>query len=162
MKTLLASLLLATFCVFIGAQPIDSASVDQFVEKLQAPEVKTRSFRNLVPAPRTLDLVIRFEFDSSKIQESSKPLLNTLAAAMKTEKLLNLNFSVEGHTDAKGSADYNLRLSERRAEAVVNYMAQQGIAKDRLTALGKGASELLKPESPEAFENRRVKISTLN
>ena len=91
MKTLLASLLLATFCVFIGAQPIDSASVDQFVEKLQAPEVKTRSFRNLVPAPRTLDLVIRFEFDSSKIQESSKPLLDNLAAAMKTEKLLNLN-----------------------------------------------------------------------
>ena len=162
MKTLLAVLLLVTFCGFVGAQSIDSASVDQIVEKLQAPEVKTRSIRNLVPVPRTLDLVIRFEFDSSKIQESSKPLLNNLAAAMKTEKLLNLNFSVEGHTDAKGSADYNLRLSERRAEAVVNYMAQQGIAKDRLTALGKGASELLKPENPDSFENRRVKISTLN
>lgn len=162
MKTLLSALLLVTFCGFVGAQPIDSASVDQIVEKLQAPEVKTRSIRNLVPVPRTLDLVIRFEFDSSKIQESSKPLLNNLAAAMKTEKLLNLNFSVEGHTDAKGSADYNLRLSERRAEAVVNYMAQLGIAKDRLTALGKGASELLKPENPDSFENRRVKISTLN
>ncbi len=161
MKTFRTALFLIAFCNSVNAQLIDSASVDQIVEKLQVPEVKTRSLRNLVPAPRTLDLVIRFEFDSSKIQESSKPLLNTLVAAMKTEKLLNLNFSVEGHTDAKGSADYNLRLSERRAEAVLNYMAQQGIAKDRLTAYGKGATDLFKPESPEASENRRVRITTI-
>jgi OOP family OmpA-OmpF porin len=142
------------------AQPLSSASVEQIVEKLEAPQGRTRSLRNLAPAPRSIDLVIQFDFDSARLQEASKPLLNNLAAAMKTEKLVSLNFNVEGHTDAKGGAEYNLRLSNKRAETVVNYMALQGVKKDRLNAIGKGATELINPDDPEAFENRRVRITT--
>jgi outer membrane protein OmpA-like peptidoglycan-associated protein len=143
------------------AQPMGKASVDQIVERLEVPPLKTRGLRNLAPEPRTIDLVIQFDFDSAKLQETSKPLLNNLAAAMKNQRLDGLSFTVEGHTDAKGTEEYNLRLSGRRAETVVNYMAQQGVAKDRLTPIGKGAAELLNTEKPEALENRRVRITTV-
>lgn len=161
MKKCLIFLVVAAFFQAANSQPLGSASVDQIVEKLEAPQGRTRSLRNLAPAPRSLDLVIQFDFDSAKIQEASKPLLDNLATAMKTEKLEVLSFVVEGHTDAKGTAEYNLRLSERRAEAVVNYMMQRGVAKKRLNALGKGATELLNADAPEALENRRVRITTV-
>jgi outer membrane protein OmpA-like peptidoglycan-associated protein len=161
MKTLIMSMCIAVLSCSVIAQPIGSASVDQIVEKLEAPKGQTRSLRNLAPEPRKLDLVIQFDFDSAKIQGSSKPLLDNLAAAMKSERLNALSFNVEGHTDSKGTSEYNLRLSARRAESVVNYMTQQGVAKSRLTPVGKGSTELLNTENPEALENRRVRISTL-
>lgn len=161
MKALFILMYLTVHSMVAFAQPIGSASVDQIVEKLEAPKALTRSLRNLAPEPRKLDLVIQFDFDSAKIQESSKPLLDNLAAAMKTERLISISFNVEGHTDAKGTSDYNLRLSARRAESVVSYIAQKGVAKARLTPVGKGATDLLNADNPEANENRRVRITTI-
>ena len=142
------------------AELVDAASVDQFVERLEVNKPTTRSLRNLVVSQPSIDLMIQFDFDSAKIQEASKPLLNNLAVAMKREKLANLKFNVEGHTDAKGAADYNIRLSGRRAESVTDYLVQRGIDKVRLNPVGKGAKDLLYPEQPTALENRRVRIST--
>lgn len=65
----------------------------------------------------------------------------------------------EGHTDAKGSADYNQKLSERRAEAVRQYLiAQFALDKSRLTAKGFGKTRLLDPTKPEDGVNRRVQV----
>jgi outer membrane protein OmpA-like peptidoglycan-associated protein len=151
-----------TACASSFAQPIKNASVDQLVEHLAGPEEpKTRSLRNLKPEPRSIDLVIQFDFDSSKLQDSSKPLLDNLVSAMKTDRLMNVRFLVEGHTDAKGSLTYNQNLSTRRAESVVNYMTDMGIDKSRMESIGKGFSELLYSEKPQAMENRRVRITTL-
>jgi outer membrane protein OmpA-like peptidoglycan-associated protein len=144
------------------AQPMKNASVDQLVEQLAGPEQpKTRSLRNLKPEPRSIDLVIQFDFDSAKLQENSKPLLDNLVAAMKNDRLMSVRFKVEGHTDAKGSEAYNQNLSMRRAESVVTYMAEKGIEKERMEGIGKGFSDLLYPEKPQAMENRRVRITTL-
>jgi len=156
-------LILATAVSFSSmAQPIENASVDQLVEQLAGPEQpKTRNLRNLKVEPRSIDLVIQFEFASAKLQENSKPLLENLVAAMKTDRLMNTRFKVEGHTDAKGSGPYNQSLSFRRAETVIIYMASQGIDRDRVEAVGKGFSELLYPDKPHAIENRRVRITTL-
>ncbi len=143
-------------------QPMNSASIDQLVEKLAPePAVRTRSLRNLAPAPKSVDLVIQFDFDSAKLQAASKPLLNNLAAAMKTDRLMQISFKVEGHTDAKGSESYNQQLSQKRAESVVTYMAEQGIDKSRMESVGKGFSDLLYPDRPQAMENRRVRITTV-
>jgi outer membrane protein OmpA-like peptidoglycan-associated protein len=144
------------------AQPMKNVSVDQLVEQLAGPEQpKTRSLRNLKPEPRSIDLVIQFDFDSAKLQENSKPLLDNLVAAMKNDRLMSVRFKVEGHTDAKGSEAYNQNLSMRRAESVVNYMADKGIEKERMEGIGKGFSDLLYPDKPQAMENRRVRITTL-
>jgi outer membrane protein OmpA-like peptidoglycan-associated protein len=139
----------------------ENISIDSMVEKL-APSPKTRSLtRNLVPTPAKLDLTIHFDFNSDKLQDRSKPLLDNLASAMKNERLSELKFRVEGHTDGKGTATYNEALSKRRADTVVTYLSQQGIAAGRLTPEGKGFRELLDPANPQAETNRRVTIASL-
>jgi outer membrane protein OmpA-like peptidoglycan-associated protein len=159
----LSLFILSALSFLAQAQPIKSATSDELIEKLAVPFANTRSLtaRNLEPQPRSLDLVIQFEFDSAKLKPESKPLLNNLSMALKSERLKSIQFKVEGHTDAKGTEAYNQTLSLKRANAVVEYMTQQGIETERLKAEGKGFAELLIPEKPLAMENRRVRISTI-
>jgi len=140
--------------------PVREASVNEMVEKLapQPPSATTRSMRNLVPQKRELDLVVQFDFDSSRLQAVSKPLLENLAAALGSERLANTRFLVQGHTDAKGTAAYNEALSARRAQAVAEFLQSKGVQADRLKTEGKGFSELLLKDQPQAPENRRVRI----
>jgi len=112
-------------------------------------------------APRSVDLVINFNFDSASLQPASKPLLDVLAIALNSDQLKTIRFKVEGHTDAKGQPAYNQQLSSRRADSVVAYLAEKGIPKERMVAEGKGFSELLYPDKPTAMENRRVRITVL-
>jgi outer membrane protein OmpA-like peptidoglycan-associated protein len=146
----------------MGQTPIQNATVNDLVERLAPAEEqsKTRSLRNLQPKPKSIDLVIQFDLDSAKLKEPSKPLLDNLAAAMKSDRLMSIKFKIEGHTDAQGSQEHNLKLSQSRAESVIAYMSDQGIDKERLLGEGKGFSELLLPDKPKAAENRRVRITT--
>jgi outer membrane protein OmpA-like peptidoglycan-associated protein len=146
--------------VTTSAQSLQSASPEQLEQQLVPNLPQTRSLRNLKPQPQSVDLVIHFDFDSAKLQDVSKPLLNNLAVAMQRERLKELKFKVEGHTDAKGSASYNQQLSERRAASVVGYLQEQGVEAVRLESVGKGASELLNPDKPLSMENRRVRVIT--
>jgi outer membrane protein OmpA-like peptidoglycan-associated protein len=139
----------------------ENLSVDSMVEKL-APAPKTRSMtRNLVPTQAKLDLTIHFDFNSDKLQDRSKPLLDNLASAMKNDRLSELKFRIEGHTDAKGTATYNEALSKRRADAVVSYLSQQGITATRLQPEGKGFRELFDAAEPLSALNRRVSVVTI-
>lgn len=114
------------------------------------------------PAPRpSLSLLIQFDFNSAKIRAESQPALHNLAAALQSKELAEANFAVEGHTDAKGSIDYNLKLSQSRADAVQKFLAAQGVPTSRLVTAGKGATELANPADPLAAENRRVRIVNL-
>jgi len=143
------------------AQPAGSASTDDLIERLSPPPTATRGLRNLVPEARSVELVVQFDFDSARVQPASEPLLDNLARAMRSERLSSLRFRVEGHTDAKGGAAYNLRLSQRRAEAVIAHLAAAGVERSRLSGEGRGASDLLRPDLPHAMDNRRVRITTL-
>jgi outer membrane protein OmpA-like peptidoglycan-associated protein len=60
-----------------------------------------------------LSLQIQFDFNSSKISAESQKLLGNLAIAVQSQSLLSSKFAVEGHTDAKGSSAYNLKLSQK-------------------------------------------------
>ncbi len=115
------------------------------------------------PEPRpSLSLLIQFDFDSARVRPVSQQALANLAAALQSKELQNSQFAIEGHTDAKGRADYNLRLSQQRADAVRDLLISQGVKLDRLKAQGKGSSELAMPAQPEAAENRRVRIVNLD
>ena len=160
MKRLALSLAFILAVVSASAQLVQQASKEDLIEKLTPPPPPTtRSLRNLVPKPVNVDLSINFDFDSARLQASSKPLLDNLAQAMNSERLGALKFKVEGHTDAKGKNEYNQELSTRRASAVQAYLVGQSVNAERLQSEGKGASELLVPEKPLASENRRVRIS---
>jgi len=164
MKTLIALLLITTSAYSQVQAPIKSATANDLVEKLAPAEdqPKTRSLgnRNIIPQPKSIDLVIQFDLDSAKLKPDSKPLLSNLVEAMKNDRLAAIKFKVEGHTDAQGSEQHNLKLSQSRADSVMAYLTSQGVDKERLTGEGKGFSELLLPEKPKAAENRRVKITT--
>lgn len=161
MKKLALAFSLIFTLLSTSAQLVQDASKEDLIEKLTPPSApKTRSLgRNIVPKPVTVDLSINFDFDSANLQASSKPLLDNLASAMNSERLSSLKFRIEGHTDAKGKAEYNQELSARRALAVQTYLISQNVGSDRLQAEGKGFSELLLPEKPLASENRRVRIT---
>lgn len=158
-----AGVALVTASVAALAQaPVREATVEELVERLAPPPAATtRSLRNIVPKAQPLDLSVQFDFDSARLQQGSKPLLGNLARALASERLAGNRIVVEGHTDAKGSAAYNDALSLRRADAVAAFLAQEGIDRKRIDTRGKGFRELLRPEQPDAEENRRVRVQVL-
>lgn len=114
------------------------------------------------PKPQ-ISLAIPFDFNSAKLSPGGAKALDQLGKALTSEQLAGLKFSVEGHTDAKGSPTYNQKLSQARADEVRRYLiAAHGVEAVRLAASGKASSELANPGDPLAAENRRVRIVTLN
>jgi outer membrane protein OmpA-like peptidoglycan-associated protein len=106
-----------------------------------------------------LDFSINFGFDSADIDQNSYATLDALATALKSADLYASQFLVNGHTDSKGDEDYNLELSQRRANAVVQYLvAQHDVEPARLKAIGFGEIALRDTNDGEAASNRRVEI----
>ena len=107
----------------------------------------------------SLDLHIPFEYDSAAISQHALPILVQLGEALTDPGLASASFVVGGHTDARGAGDYNLKLSQRRAEAVREFLNQTfGIDDRRLVAIGFGEVQLKNAATPEAAENRRVQL----
>jgi outer membrane protein OmpA-like peptidoglycan-associated protein len=114
--------------------------------------------KSIAPKPMpasNFDLVVNFEYNSATLTRAAKVNLDEFATALKDPRLGRAAFVVEGHTDGKGSDEFNLDLSARRANAVVEYLTQQGVATARLEAKGYGK---LRPVGgdPLAATNRRV------
>jgi OmpA-OmpF porin, OOP family len=88
----------------------------------------------------------------------SFPLLDEVAAVL-TENMA-IKIRIEGHTDNKGKAKYNKKLSQRRAESVRKYLIKRGISADRMTSAGFGMERPIEDNSTEAGRaaNRRVEI----
>lgn len=83
---------------------------------------------------------INFDLDKAEILPVSIPDLQRIVRLMRDNP--NIQVEMSSHTDSQGSDEYNRQLSQRRADATVNYIATQGISKDRLIARGAGESEL--------------------
>ena len=82
---------------------------------------------------------IYFEFDRSNITQQGAAELDKLVNVM--EKYPDMVIYVKSHTDGKGSAAYNLRLSEQRAQSTVQYLVSKGISKERVSGKGFGSTE---------------------
>ncbi len=109
-----------------------------------------------------LSLLIQFDFNSARVRPESQQALGNLSQALQSTALAGSKFAVEGHTDARGGAGYNQKLSQQRALAVRDILASSGVAQDRLLAAGRGATELANSALPFAAENRRVRIVNLD
>jgi len=104
--------------------------------------------------------LINFGFDSAKIDSASQPLLDEFGKALKNG-LPGAVIMIAGHTDSKGSNDYNQTLSEQRAEAVVEYLkTSHGISPDKLLSRGFGEIKPIVDNNTEEnrFLNRRVEF----
>jgi outer membrane protein OmpA-like peptidoglycan-associated protein len=100
-----------------------------------------------------------FDFDKDTILPTSFPELERLVLFLKENK--NLKIRIEGHTDNQGKAEYNLILSEKRAEKVANYLIKNGIEANRVFFKGYGSEKPIADNStPEGrAQNRRVEFS---
>jgi OmpA-OmpF porin, OOP family len=113
-----------------------------------------------VAANPRFDLLVNFEFDSDRLTEAAKENLDQFAMAVKDPRLKGQSFEIDGHTDATGTEEYNLGLSERRASSVVAYLAAQGVDASQLIARGLGKSRP-RVADPFSAENRRVETYLL-
>jgi OOP family OmpA-OmpF porin len=120
--------------------------------------------RGITPVADIAALHITFAFNSAELTPESLPVLKSLGEALKSNELSTSCIQVEGHTDSKGSDTYNQKLSQRRAQSVIRYLAKSfGIEEDRLLAAGKGESEPIADNStdPGRQKNRRVQVVNL-
>jgi len=84
---------------------------------------------------------INYDFDKSDIRSDAELILKKLSVFLKKND--NVTVELNSHTDSRGSDEYNLQLSQKRAESVVNYLIKQGIDKSIIIAKGYGESELI-------------------
>lgn len=110
------------------------------------------------PKPRGFDMLVTFELDSADLLPEAKRNLETVAAALNDDRLKVAKFKVEGHTDAFGTDEYNLRLSEERAKAVTDFLVQQNVERERILAVGLGKAS---PRTDDPYDpgNRRVELN---
>lgn len=101
--------------------------------------------------------IINFEFDKSTIKKESYPYLDKIARLMKNTPI---HIIVKGHTDNVGNADYNMKLSKARAEAVYNYLLKAGVDASHLTYEYYGMTRpIATNDTPEGqLMNRRVEF----
>ena len=83
---------------------------------------------------------IFYDYDEWAIREDAKPSLNSLSAILKTNP--NIRIQLTSHTDCRGTDEYNLDLSQKRAQAAIDYLMSTGISAKRLEAVGMGESSL--------------------
>jgi len=101
---------------------------------------------------------IFFDLDKASIKPVSFPILNEVYAVMVDNPGVSLE--IQGHTDNQGTPDYNLKLSQARAESVQSYLAKKGVAASRMTAKGYGQTLPIDSNATEGgrSKNRRVEF----
>lgn len=152
-------------------------SSDELIERLDRPPPRTRGLVKITDPRVATDtdnttaveasnpavmLNITFAYNSSELSAGSITQLNELGKALNSQTLGNFVFEIAGHTDATGDADYNLKLSMRRAEAVKDYLdIRLGVNPERLQTTGWGEERPVRPDNPNHPDNRCVEIINL-
>ena len=118
------------------------------------PEVSEEAINALNGYAKT----ILFNTGKSSFQKQTLPVLVSIAAILKENP--SAKFSITGHTDTTGKAEFNLKLSKERASAVKNYLISNGISADRLTSDGFGDTQPIddNKSSKGRTNNRRVEV----
>jgi len=119
------------------------------------PEVTVEVINQLNSYSKT----ILFDYDKATIRQESYSALQSIADIMK--EYPNSDFLIEGHTDSRGSAEYNEKLSHERAGSVREYLTTIGMSASRLTSKGFGEARPIATNNTAAGrqQNRRVEIS---
>ncbi|MBQ9588072.1 MAG: OmpA family protein [Bacteroidales bacterium] len=146
----------AVVCLTCGAaEATDSVGEAQPTETIAAPDTLQ------VGATFVLENIF-FDFDKATLLQQSYRELQQLLAIL--HRYPTMKIEVRGHTDGHGSADYNQRLSENRAKAVVDYLVEKGIDPKRLQFKGFGKTMPIESNATEAgrARNRRVEFKVIS
>jgi OOP family OmpA-OmpF porin len=125
-------------------------------------EIKEIEFEFL--SKERLELYVNFKSGSAEIMDESKPLLNDVGGIL--VKWSEVRVEIAGHTDSQGGEDFNMKLSQKRAESVRDYLLQNfpSIGQDRMLAQGYGEMQPIAPNDTKEgmAKNRRVEVKVLN
>jgi outer membrane protein OmpA-like peptidoglycan-associated protein len=147
-------------------------TADQIKRQLLPPDLGTiktmgvrvrteKGERQIAAKPREVNLNIPFELNIAEISADALPILRELGLALSSGELRGNVFEIQGHTCILGDPEFNLDLSQRRAEAVKNHLVTQfGLNPEQLLTRGFGASKPLTDNDTEAGreQNRRVTV----
>jgi outer membrane protein OmpA-like peptidoglycan-associated protein len=124
----------------------------------QAPQSPREPQPAAAPPPLIAFDNVLFDFDRATLRAEADRVLEPLLAMMRADAAMAID--IEGHTDWMGSDAYNQRLSQRRAQAVVEWLVAHGISRERIGAVGRGESEPVASNATAAGRqrNRRVEI----
>lgn len=137
-----------------------------FPAQAAAPEPAPTPAPAPAPAPqkvektRTLDATTLFGFDKDSLSDAGKAKLDELASELKAMDSID-NIQVVGHTDSTGPAEYNMGLSQRRAQSVKSYLVGKGITSDLITVKGMGETQPVASNDTRESraQNRRVEVT---
>lgn len=145
--------------VEISADDLQRAALENIQKYPGANSPQTIPMYQQLASLRQFNIEINFDFDSARIRPESYEAVGLIADALHTPYLQGQTFFIVGHTDAKGTREYNLELSRKRAasirEALVTTFRVPG---EYLFAVGLGEEQLRDPAKPDAAENRRVQL----
>jgi peptidoglycan-associated lipoprotein len=142
----------------------EAARQEQMAAEQAAMEAERRAAAEAAEAQRELEdaamaagNVFYFDFDSSTLKPEAQDALDAHIALLRTN---DASVRLEGHTDERGTRDYNMALGERRANAVRDYMVVNGIASYRIETISYGEEKPVAYGSGEAIwsQNRRVEL----
>jgi outer membrane protein OmpA-like peptidoglycan-associated protein len=135
------------------AEELDRELENARVETVQDEDGNTAGIRI------TFDNNVLFDFDSAALRSQSQRDLSDLASSLQRHQ--HIDALVVGHTDSTGPAEYNQRLSERRAESVASFLAQRGVAPGRMLVSGMGENQPIASNATAEGrqQNRRVEIA---
>jgi OmpA-OmpF porin, OOP family len=143
----------------INATSLRKLAVESLQDKSRTNRMNRSPLSEQLSNLAQLTVAIQFDFDSARIRPNSFRAVGLMADALYHPYLQGYCFLVVGHTDAKGSREYNLKLSQQRADAIREALVNPfGISSTRIEAVGLGEEQLLDPSKPDAAENRRVQL----
>jgi OmpA-OmpF porin, OOP family len=145
----------------------DKDGVPDYLDKCPDTPLGTKVDANGCPPPEKAKMTkqgayyfgnIYFDFDKSIVKPYSRPILDNVVEYMK--KNPEVKMEIQGHTDIMGSEEYNIRLSNARANAVKKYIIAKGISADRLRTKGFGKTRPVAPNKTKSgrAKNRRIEF----
>jgi outer membrane protein OmpA-like peptidoglycan-associated protein len=150
------------FTLFSGSMNKAPAAAPRTTTSTAVKDVRAAKPAPMARAGLLSDLKVNFKPGSAELTGDSEAKLAKFADALRDPSLARKRFEIGGHTDASGSADKNLALSQARAESVKAFLVAHGIEASRLQARGYGAEGLAVPDQPRDPRNRRVEARVLN
>ena len=135
---------------------LQEGKLNQTIKKITAEDI----VKDLNEKGKSI-LYINFDVDKSNVTSDGKEIINQISEALKKDN--SLKISIEGHTDNSGDGNHNKKLSNDRANSVMNNLIEAGIDKNRLSAKGFGAENPLVANDSEEnkAKNRRVELIKL-
>lgn len=164
-QPLVKNMTVMTQAASVASEPVDNTTAisagNISAEKALA-EINPDNINALDIATALNMQIINFDTASSNIPDANKSILDQAAALIKRASQVHL--TVKGHTDAMGDVAANKALSQKRAQAVVDYLVKQGVDPAQLQAVGYGSEQPVADNATaeDQFKNRRIEFEVLN